>query len=91
MAARRRELIAQLACEPAQRPTSFSATEFRSNLGKYLELFQTEDVYITRNGKVVAKLTNPRAEKLEIAKSLFGIIPGTVTLEESQAERLGTI
>ena len=61
------------------------------NLGKYLKLAQTEGVYITRNGKVVAKLTNPRAEKLEIAKSLFGIIPDTVILEESQAERLGTI
>ena len=38
---------------------SITATELKSNLGKYLMLAETEDIYITRNGKVVAKLSNP--------------------------------
>ena len=38
---------------------SITATELKLNLGKYLMLAETEDIYITRNGKVVAKLSNP--------------------------------
>ena len=44
---------------------SITATELKINLGKYLMLAETEDIYITRNGKVVAKLSNPY-QKLSI-------------------------
>ena len=70
---------------------SITATELKSNLGKYLLLAFTEDIYITRNGKVVAKLTNPYQERVDIAKSLFGIIPKDVTLEEAKEEKLNQI
>ncbi|MDY5699569.1 MAG: type II toxin-antitoxin system prevent-host-death family antitoxin, partial [Lachnospiraceae bacterium] len=30
---------------------SITATELKINLGKYLMLAKTEDIYITRNGK----------------------------------------
>lgn len=66
---------------------SITATEFKMNLGKYLTLSQTEDIYITRNGKVVAKLSNPNQDRVDIAKSLFGVIPADMTLEEAQEER----
>ena len=36
---------------------SITATELKANLGKYLLLAATEDVYITQYGKIVAKLT----------------------------------
>ena len=70
---------------------SITATELKSNLGKYLILSATEDVYITRNGKVISKLTNPFRERVDIAKSLFGILPDDVTEEEARDERLGKI
>ena len=70
---------------------SITATEFKMNLGKYLTLSQTEDIYITRNGKVVAKLSNPNQDRVDIAKSLFGIIPADMTLEEAQEERRDNI
>lgn len=35
---------------------SITATELKNNLGKYLFLSATEDIYITKNGKVVASL-----------------------------------
>ena len=70
---------------------SVTATEFKTNLGKYLALAESEDVYITKNGKVVAKLTNPNADRVEIAKSLFGIIPADITPEEARDERLSKI
>lgn len=38
-------------------------------------LSATEDVFITQNGKVIAKLTNPYQNRVETAKSLFRILP----------------
>ncbi len=70
---------------------SITATELKSNLGKYLLLSATEDIYITRNGKVVSKLTNPFQERVDVAKSLFGILPDDLTLEQSKEERLNEI
>ena len=70
---------------------SVTATELKMNLGKYLMLAETEDVFITKNGKVIAKLTNPNADRVEMAKSLFGVIPSDVTVEEARDERLDNI
>lgn len=70
---------------------SITATELKMNLGKYLLLAEKEDVFITRNGKVVAKLTNPYQDRVETAKSLFGILPADVTLEKAREERLDKI
>ena len=36
---------------------SITATELKENLSKYLLLSATEDVYITKNGKIVSKLS----------------------------------
>ena len=71
--------------------STITATELKTNLGKYLMLAETEDIYITKNGKVIAKLSNPNQDRIDIAKSLFGIIPSDVTLEESKEERLNGI
>lgn len=68
---------------------SVTATELKNNLGKYLVLSATEDVFITKNGKVVAKLTNPYQDKVETAKSLFGILPIDADIEEAKRESLG--
>ena len=70
---------------------SITATELKSNLSKYLLMAASEDIYITRNGKVIAKLTNPYQDRLDIAESLFGSVPNPMTLEEAREERLNTI
>lgn len=70
---------------------SITATELKMNLSKYLLLAETEDIYITRNGKVVAKLSNPYQNRVDMAKSLFGAIPSDMTLEQSKEERLDQI
>ncbi len=70
---------------------SITATEFKKNLGKYLLLAETIDIFITRNGKVVAKLTNPNQDRVNMAESLFGILSDDRTLEESKKERLSKI
>ena len=68
---------------------SVTATELKNHLGKYLIFSAPEYVFITRNGKVVAKLTNPYQDRVETAKSLFGILPKDADIEESKKERLG--
>ena len=70
---------------------SITATELKQNLGKYLMLAATEDIFITRNGKIVAKLSNPYQDRVDVAKSLFGIIPSDITIEEARDERLSEI
>lgn len=63
---------------------SITATELKNNLGKYLLLSATEDVFITKNGKIVAKLTNPHQNIVEVAKSLFGILPKDADMEAAK-------
>lgn len=70
---------------------SITATELKENLSKYLILSATQDIYITRNGKVISKLTNPFQQRVDIAKSLFGVLPADMTFEQSRDERLKRI
>lgn len=61
------------------------------DLEKYLLLAATEDIFITYNGKTIAKPSNPYQDRVAIAKSLFGIIPTNMTLREVNEERLQQI
>lgn len=70
---------------------SITATELKMNLGKYLLLSATEDIFITKNGKIISKLTNPFQDRVELVESLFGILPADASLEEAREERLGKI
>ena len=70
---------------------SITATELKLNLSKYLLMAEQEDVFITRNGKVIAKLTNPYQDRVDMAKSLFGILPKDMTVEQAHKERLESI
>lgn len=70
---------------------SITATELKMNLGKYLLLSSTQDIFITKNGKVISKLSSPFKDRTEMARSLFGILPDTLTLEEAREERLNQI
>lgn len=67
---------------------SITATELKNNLSKYLQLSMTEDIFITQYGKIISKLTNPFQDRVDIATSLFGILPDDITLEEAKEERL---
>lgn len=40
-------------------------------------------------GRVIAKLTNPYQDRVETAKSLFGILPKEADVDEAKRERLG--
>ena len=70
---------------------SITASELKMNLGKYLLLSATEDIYITKNGKIIAKLTNPFQDIVDLVESLVGVLKDDITLEEAKEERLSKI
>ena len=70
---------------------SITATELKLNLGKYLLLAVTQDIYITRNGKTIAKLVSPYQDRVDTVDALFGSVPDTMTMEEAREERLNSL
>jgi len=66
-----------------------TATELKEKMGHYLNAVSEEEVFITKNGKVVAKLSSSSKDKQAILDSLVGITaPNPVSLEEARKERL---
>ncbi len=67
-----------------------TATEFKLNLGKYLDLVLTEDIWVTKNGKTVAKLINPNVSAVDsISGVLAGKVPASLDRHSLREERLG--
>lgn len=68
---------------------TITATEFKKNLGKYMQLALSEDVYITKNGTVLVKMSNPNKDKVDILNSLVGAAEDNgMTVDEIKAARL---
>lgn len=67
-----------------------TATEFKTNLGKYLEMAMKQDIFITKNGKSIARLTSPTVNKLAVLDSLVGIVSEDSAMDEEaiRKERL---
>ena len=53
-----------------------TATEFKLNLGYYLNRVLSEDIWIKKNGKTVAKLVNPNVSAVD---SISGILKSKVS------------
>ena len=66
-----------------------TSTDFKMNLGHYLDLVSQEEIVITKNGKRIAKLVADEEDLVSVAKSLFGIIPNIeMTDNEIRSERI---
>ncbi len=66
-----------------------TATEFKTNFGKYLDLLLSEDIYITRNGKTVAKMVNPNVRAVDTLSGLLaGKLPEDFDAKTLREERL---
>ena len=50
-----------------------TATELKINMGKYLSMASRRDIFITKNGQRIAKLTNPSPNRVAMLDSLVGI------------------
>ena len=65
-----------------------TATEFKTNFGKYLELVAQEDIFITRNGKTIAKVINPLVSAVDSLRSLLKNAPSDIDLDFVRKERM---
>ncbi|MCD7771557.1 MAG: type II toxin-antitoxin system Phd/YefM family antitoxin [Clostridiales bacterium] len=66
-----------------------TATEFKTNFGKYLDMLLGEDIFVTRNGKVVAKVVNPNVSAVDtISGMLAGKLPDEYDARAMREERL---
>lgn len=66
-----------------------TVTEFKTNFGKYLDLLPSEDIYITRNGKTVAKMVNPNVRAADTLSGLLaGKLPEDFDAKALREERL---
>ncbi len=70
---------------------SITTTEFKKNPDKYILLATREDIFIEDGGKTIVRLSNPNQDRVNIAKSLFGVLSSDVTLEEAREEYLSKI
>ena len=65
-----------------------TATEFKTNFGKYLELIAKEDIFITRNGKTIAKVVNPQISAVDSLRGMLKDVPADLDLDSVREERL---
>ena len=72
-------------------------SELKINVGKYIDLSDTEDIIITKYGKPAAKIIRFDTESLNLKEipekitsieQLFGTLPSDITLDDARAERL---
>ena len=56
---------------------TITASEFISNSGRYLELVETEDIFVTKNGKTIAKIVNPNVSPVDSLRGLLKDSPDT--------------
>lgn len=66
-----------------------TATEFKTNFGKYLEMIAREDIFITKNGKAIAKVSNPQVSSVDsISGILSGVLPDDFDRKNLKEERM---
>lgn len=66
-----------------------TATEFKTNFGKYLEMIKKEDIFITKNGKAIAKVSNPQVSAVDsISGILSGLLPDDFDRKNLKKERI---
>ena len=70
--------------------TQISISELKTNTGKYVTMATAQDIFITKNGKIVAKLATAKDAKKATLDHLLGLFPQglDVDLEQEREERL---
>ena len=65
-----------------------TATEFKTNFGKYLDMIAKEDIFITRNGKTISKVVNPHISAVDSLRGMLKDVPDDIGLDSLREERL---
>ena len=65
-----------------------TAAEFIANFWKYLEFITREDIFITCNGKTVARVVNPQVSSADTLRGMLGGISYGIDMDSLREERL---
>lgn len=67
-----------------------SATDFKQNLGRYLDLVREQEIHITRNGEDIAVLAAPKVQPVSRVQRMSGLLRGFPDMDanEIRGERL---
>ena len=65
-----------------------TVTEFKTNFGKYLDMLTKEDIFITRNGKTIAKVINPQVSAVDSLRGMLKNVPSDIDMDSLREERL---
>ena len=72
--------------------TQISVSELKTNTGKYVMMAMDQDIMITKNGQVVAKLVTAKVDKREAFQHFVSLFPEKgleLDPEKAREERLG--
>lgn len=67
---------------------TITATALKENLGHYFEVVKKEDIFVSKNGKIVAQITNPHKDRKKTLESLIGIFPKNINYDKHKTERI---
>lgn len=71
---------------------TITATELKNNLGKYIDLAEKEDIYVTKNGNKRIKISSINSRPLACIDSVFKDIDITdEEIKEMKWERLSNV
>jgi prevent-host-death family protein len=67
-----------------------SATDFKQNLGRYLDLAREQEIHITRNGEDIAVLAAPKVQSVSRVRRMSGLLRGLADMDakDIHSERL---
>ena len=68
---------------------TITASELKNNLGKYIELAETEDIYVTKNGQQRKKISSAKQRLLSFIGGISKDID--ISNEDIKWERLGNV
>lgn len=71
--------------------TQISVSELKTNAGKYVAMAQEQDIFITKNGKMVAKLVTAKVDKKEVFGHFLSLFPKDgldLNVDQLREERL---
>ena len=65
-----------------------TSAELKTNVNKYLDLLDKEDIVVTRNGRKIAKIVKENEEKSDLRniRSLYGVLKNSEASKLSDGE-----
>lgn len=55
---------------------------------EYLDMLTKEDIFITRNGKTIAKVINPQVSAVDSLRGMLKNVPSDIDMDSLREERL---